>query len=126
MNNNIENILIGAIHSDSEAVAFLKDNLMNVELFEEILSIVEDEEQCDARLGGAFWISQFNSTIISKYENRLLDLLDEELDSITAHIMMSLAKIKSRKGITYIVQKRITPVLYWEGKALEEYLNETN
>lgn len=126
MNNNIENILIGAIHSDSDAVAFLKDNLMNLELFEEILSIVEDEEQCDARLGGAFWISQFHSAIISKYENRLLDLLDEELDSITAHIMMSLAKIKSPKGITYIVQKRIIPVLYWEGKALEEYLNETN
>ena len=30
-------------------------------------------------------------------------------------------KIKSQKGIQIIIEKRVLPVLYWEGKALEEY-----
>ena len=54
-------------------------------------------------------------------EQILIDLLNVNLDSVVVHIMMALAKIKSQKGIQIIIEKRVLPVLYWEGKALEEY-----
>lgn len=118
---NIEQILIEAVHSNEDAISFLKNNIENELVFKEILDIVEDEEQCDARIGGAYWISQFDEKILIKYEDRLFELLNVDLDSIVVHVMVGLARIKSKRGMQYIVEKRILPVLYWEGKALEEF-----
>lgn len=118
---SVEQILIDAVHSKEDSISYLKKNLGEESVFIEILKIVEDEEQCDARIGGAYWISQFNKEILIKFEDRLIDLLNVNLDSVVVHIMMALAKIKSQKGIQIIIEKRVLPVLYWEGKALEEY-----
>lgn len=118
---NVEQILIDAVHSKEDSILYLKKNLGEESVFVGILKIVEDEEQCDARIGGAYWISQFNKEILIKFEDRLIDLLNVNLDSVVVHIMMALAKIKSQKGIQIIIEKRVLPVLYWEGKALEEY-----
>ena len=118
---DIEQILIDAVHSKEDSISYLKNNIGEESVFIEILEIVEDEEQCDARIGGAYWISQFDKEILVKYEDRLLDLLNVNIDSVVVHIMMGLAKIKSNRGIQIIIEKRILPVLYWEGKALEEY-----
>ena len=120
----MEQILIDAVHSKEESISYLKNNIGEEFVFIEILEIVEDEEQCDARIGGAYWISQFDKEILVKYEDRLLDLLNVNIDSVVVHIMMGLAKIKSKTGIQTIVEKRILPVLYWEGKALEEYFSK--
>lgn len=121
---DMEQILIDAVHSKEESISYLKNNIGEEFVFIEILEIVEDEEQCDARIGGAYWISQFDKEILVKYEDRLLDLLNVNIDSVVVHIMMGLAKIKSKRGIQTIVEKRILPVLYWEGKALEEYFSK--
>lgn len=118
---NIEQILIDAVHSDEHAISYLKDNINDETVFIDILEIVEDEDQCDARISGAYWISQFNENILVKYEDRLINLLNVALDSVVVHIMIGLAKIKSKKGMQIIIEKRIIPSLYWEGKALEEF-----
>ena len=60
-------------------------------------------------------------SVKKKKNEEEVDLLNVNLDSVVVHIMMALAKIKSQKGIQIIIEKRVLPVLYWEGKALEEY-----
>lgn len=118
---NIEQILIDAVHSNEHSISYLKDNINEESIFIDILEIVEDEEQCDARISGAYWISQFSENILVKYEDRLIDLLNVNLDSVVVHIMMGLAKMKSKRGMQIVIEKRIIPSLYWEGKALEEF-----
>ena len=118
---DIEQILVNAVHSNEYAISYLKDNINEESIFKEILEIVEDEEQCDARISGAYWISQFSKDILMKYEDRLIALLNVNLDSVVVHVMMGLAKMKSKKGMQIIIEKRIKPSLYWEGKALEEF-----
>ena len=123
---NLEEILIDSIHSRQPAIDYMKSNLSNESILIEMFDIVEDDEKCDARLEGAYWISEFDTSILSKYEDRLIQLLSEELDSITAHIMVALGRIRSKEGMKSIIKSKITPELYWEGKALEEYFNESN
>ena len=118
---DIEQILVNAVHSNEYAISYLKDNINEESIFKEILEIVEDEEQCDARISGAYWISQFSKDILMKYEDRLIALLNVNLDSVVVHVMMGLAKMKSKRGMQIIIEKRIKPSLYWEGKALEEF-----
>ena len=118
---DIEQILVNAVHSNEYAISYLKDNINEESIFKEILEIVEDEQQCDARISGAYWISQFSKDILMKYEDRLIALLNVNLDSVVVHVMMGLAKMKSKRGMQIIIEKRIKPSLYWEGKALEEF-----
>lgn len=119
--NDIENILVNAAHSKNKEIEYLEGELDNERLFCKILELVEDIEVGDARMEGAFWISKFDISIIEKYEERLLNLMDEELDSIVVHIMIALSRIKSKKCFQMIVERKIMPVFYWEGKALENY-----
>lgn len=120
--NKIEDILVKAAHSNTAAVSYVEKNISDEILFNEILVIVESSIIGDSRLEGAYWITKFDKEIIIKYEDRLINLMNEELDSIVVHIMVALSKIKSKKALEIIIEKRIKPILYWEGVALENYL----
>jgi len=121
LKNEVQDLLIRSVHSDKEAEKILCDGKENPNLFNVIMEIVETSESGDARMEGAFWLSQFAVEIIEQYENRLLSLMNCELNSITVHIMMALSKIKSQKALYIIINDRIKPKLPWEASALSNY-----
>lgn len=119
---NIEDLLIRSVHSDKEARDFFVENKSNEDIFLKVLDIIEVSESGDARMEGAYWISQYSSNLIKQYEERMLKLMDEEWDSVVVHIMMALSKIKSKKAFIKIINERIKTRSQWEIKALMNYI----
>ena len=105
--NNLEDLLIKAVHSDNDAIEFFLSNLGNENLFE--------------RMEAAYFISKYEERIIQSAEKRLLILMDDEWNSVAVHIMIALSRIKSASALNKIINNRIKPHLYWEAVALENY-----
>ena len=119
--NNLEDLLIKAVHSDNDAIEFFLSNLGNENLFEDLLKIVETSDSGDARMEAAYFISKYEERIIQSAEKRLLILMDDEWNSVAVHIMIALSRIKSASALNKIINNRIKPHLYWEAVALENY-----
>ncbi len=123
----LEELLIKSLHSDKIATDFLMENLNDKNLFYTLLSIVQTSESGDARMKGAFFLSKCDEKLLRGVEDILLELMDDEWDSVAIHIMIALSRIKSSKAIEKIIKNRIKPVLGWEGRCLEIYFEgETN
>lgn len=120
----LEQLLIDSVHSDETATSFLMENLNDMEIFRTILEIVETSESGDARMKGAFFVSKCDEKLLKSVEDKLLVLMDDKWDSVAVHIMIALSKIKSSEAIRKIIKKRIEPVLHWEARCLELYLEE--
>lgn len=127
MNNSIieiNNLLIESIHSNKEAKEYFQQNLNNRNLYYVLLEIIKNidlELVSDIHLEAAYWISMFNSNFIKETENELLNLIEIELDAIACPIMVALSRIKSKKALNFIIEKRLKPENYWEARALENY-----
>lgn len=89
-----------------------------------LIDIIEKSDSNDARMEAAYFISRFDKTLIKKTEKKLLILMDDELNSISVHIMIALSRIKSPVALEKIINERIRPNLYWEACALENYYGE--
>ena len=122
--DEVQALLIRSIHSDKDAEGILSAERGKQSVFDIIAEIVETSESGDARMEGAYWLSQFNIEIIKHNEDRLLSLMSCENNSITVHIMIALSKIKSRKALHKIIDERIKPSLPWEALALSNYVSE--
>lgn len=122
IDSSIEDLLIRSVHSDQDAKKYFEDNTSNEVLFAKMLDIVEESESGDARMEGAYWLSQCDNVLIKQYEGRMLKLMDEEWDSIAVHIMMALSKIRSREAFVKIIHERIQTQSQWDIKALMNYI----
>ncbi len=122
--DKIRELLIDSIHSRNDAKAFFSKELMNNEILESLLSIVIEDDSNDARMEASYWISKFEVDLLKKHEGILLQIQKDELDSVACHSFMALAKIKSKMGMMYIIEKRLKSEYYWESEALKLYLNE--
>ena len=124
IDKSVEELLIRAVHSDNVAKQFFKSNLSDRSLLEKIIAIVEESESGDARMKGAYWISQFDEALLAHVEPQLLKLMDDEWDSVAVHIMLAISKIKSEQALEKILDNRVKPVLYWEALAIKNYLTK--
>lgn len=120
----LEQLLIKSVHSDQVATNFLMENLNDMNIFTTLLKIVQTSESGDARMKGAFFLSRCDEKLLKSVEDILLVLMDDEWDSVAVHIMIALSRIKSSKAIEKIIKNRIKPVLGWEARCLEIYLEE--
>lgn len=118
----LEDLLIRSVHSDKEADRFFLSRLDDDALLGGLLEIAEQCESGDARMQGAYWISQFPAPLLRPLEERLLVLMDCGWDSVAVHIMMALSTMQSRTALEKIIEERIKPRLYWEAAALRRYL----
>lgn len=121
----LEQLLIDAVHSDEAAASFLMENLNDEDIFGVLLDIVETSESGDARMKGAFFLSKCENKLLKSVEDKLLVLMDDKWDSVAVHIMVALSKIKSSEAMRKIIKNRIAPVLSWEARCLELYLDES-
>lgn len=69
-----------------------------------MIAIAEESESGDARMKSAYYISQFEGERLKQQESRLLQLMDDEWDSVAVH-MMALSKIKSKPAPEKILEK---------------------
>lgn len=121
---NIRELLIDSLHSDSYAKSFFKNNGNESELLNILLEFVIDDYSNDARMEASYWISNFDTTLLKNVEKELLDLQDDELDSIAYNISIALGRIKSKEGLKFLIEKRIAPEMYWEAEILKYYLSD--
>ena len=118
----LEELLVRSVHSDGEADRFFLSRLDDAALARDLLEIAEESESGDARMAGAYWISQCAPSLLRPLEGRLLGLMDCGWDSVAVHAMMALANIRSRAALEKIIDEKIRPCLYWEAAALRCYL----
>ena len=116
-----EKLLIQAVYSDADAKHYFLDHLSDAVVFQHILDIIEESDSGDARMKGAFYVSKFAETLLRSAEDRLLNMMDDEWDSVAVHIMVALSRIKSERALTKILDNRVKPVLHWEAVALKNY-----
>ncbi|EPY12848.1 hypothetical protein [Paenibacillus alvei] len=120
----IRDLLIDSTHSIQEANTFFQERLNDKALLDILVDVALDDYSSDASMTASYWISNFTENLLLTIEEKLLILQDYELDNISVHAWISLGKIKSKKGLIYLIEKRISPKLSWEAEALKHHLNE--
>jgi len=120
----IRDLLIDSTHSIQEASAFFQERLNDKALLDILVDVALDDYSSDASMTASYWISNFTDNLLLTIEEKLLILQDYELDNISVHAWIALGKIKSKKGLIYLIEKRISPKLSWEAEALKHHLDE--
>lgn len=116
--------LIGTLHKNTKSSSemYFQSYLNDENMLGVLFDLLENEESGDVRIGAAYWISKFDTELLKLNEIKLLSLMTDELDNISCHIFMSLAKIKSKKGMLYLIDSKIEPDMYWEAQVLKDYI----
>lgn len=120
----IRDLLIDSTHSIQEANIFFQERLNDKALLDILVDFALDDYSSDASMTASYWISNFTENLLLTIEDKLLILQEYELDNISVHAWIALGKIKSKKGLIYLIEKRISPKLSWEAEALKHHLNE--
>lgn len=116
--------LIETLHKNTKSTSekYFQNYLNDENMINTLFDILENEESGDVRIGAAYWISKFDTELLKLNEIKLLSLMTDKLDNISCHIFMSLAKIKSKKGMLYLITSKIEPDMYWEAQVLKDYV----
>lgn len=116
--------LIGTLYKNTKSTSemYFQSYLNDENMLGVLFDLLENEESGDVRIGAAYWISKFDTELLKLNEIKLLSLMTDELDNISCHIFMSLAKIKSKKGMLYLIDSKIEPDMYWEAQVLKDYI----
>ena len=122
--NTIRELLIDSVHSKNQAKDFFNSKLTNKELLDVLVEIAIDDYSGDARMEASYWSSKFEPELLKNIEGQLLKIQSDELDNIACHAFVALARIKSKDGLRYIIDKRIEPEMYWESEALKLYMED--
>jgi hypothetical protein len=120
----IRRLLFDASRSLPDAQAFFEGRLEDADLLKIMFEIASADSADPARLQACYYISQFPVTLLSDYEDDLLRLQAEEWESLSDHAIVALAKLRSKKGLTFLIEKRLSPKLPWESKVLRSYLQD--
>ncbi|RJG25502.1 hypothetical protein [Paenibacillus thiaminolyticus] len=121
----IRDLLIDSTHSIQEANTFFQERLNDKALLDILVEFALDDYSSDASMTASYWISNFTENLLLTIEDKLLIIQEYELDNISVHAWIALGKIKSKKGLIYLIEKRISPNLSWEAEALKHHLKES-
>lgn len=122
--DRIRCLLIDSVHSKTDAKDFFEKNLNSSALLNILVEFAIEDYSGDARIEASYWISKFDIILLKNIEKDLLKIQNDELDSIAGHIIVALGRIKSKKGLKYLIEKRIEPEMYWESQALKYYFSD--
>ncbi|WP_374017321.1 hypothetical protein ABU162_24650 [Paenibacillus thiaminolyticus] len=123
--NHIRKLSINSTHSIPEANTFFQERLNDKALLDILVEFALDDYSSDASMTASYWISNFSENLLVTIEEQLLILQEYEMDNISVHAWIALGKIKSKKGLIYLIEKRISPKLSWEAEALKHYLKDS-
>lgn len=122
--DEIRRLLFDAARSLPEAQSYFALHVANAELLEILFETALKDSDDTIRLQACYHISQFPEHLLRNYEDSLLRLQGEEWESISEHAIVALAKIRSKRGLAFLVEKRLSPKLPWETKMLRLHLQD--
>ena len=122
--SEIRRRLFDAARTLPEAQAYFSGHAADAELLKTLFEIALADSADTVRLQACYYIAQFPEQLLCDYEDDLLRLQAEEWESLSEHAMVALAKLRSKEGLMFLIEKRLAPKLPWETKILRSHLQD--
>lgn len=116
--------LFDAVRSLPEAQAYFEERTADAGLLKTLFDIALNEATDTIRLQACYYIARFPEQLLKAYEGDLLRLQTEEWESLSEHAIAALAKLRSKQGLAFLIEKRLAPKLPWETKMLRNHLQD--
>jgi len=114
--------LFDAVRNYPEAQQYFAGHSENSEVLARLFDISLGDFPDSVRMQSCSYIAEYPAAMLQNYEEELLDLQNEGWQWVSDHAITALAKIKSPRGLKYLVEQRIVPKLKLEGEALSKHL----
>jgi hypothetical protein len=122
--DEIRRLLFDAARSLPEAQSWFALHVEDAELLEILFEIALIDAAESIRLQACYHITQFPEHLLRNYEDSLLRLQAEAWENIADQAIVALAKIRSKRGLAFLIEKRLSPKLPWETKMLRLHLQD--
>lgn len=116
--------LFDAVRNYPEAQHYFSQHMDNSEVLARLFDISLGDFPDSVRMKSCSYIAEYPAEMLKEYEEDLLDLQNEGWEWVSDHAITALAKIKSPRGLKFLVEQRIVPKLKLEGEALSNHLAE--
>lgn len=120
----VRRLLFDAVRALPEAQTYFSSHGEDPDLLKSLFEIAATDQADSIRLQACFEISKFPELLLRDYEDDLLKLQAEEWESISEQAIAALAKIRSKKSLVFLIEKRLAPKLPWETKLLRLHLQD--
>ena len=120
----IRRLLFDALRALPEAQAYFAERADDAGLLKTLFDIALNDATDTVRLQACYYIAQFPEQLLNAYEGELLRLQAEEWESLSEYAIAALAKLRSKKGLAFLIEKRLAPKLPWETKMLRNHLQD--
>lgn len=120
----IRRLLFDAARALPEARAYFEARAEDAGLLKTLFEIALDDSAATVRLQACYYLAQFPEQLLRDYEDALLRLQAEEWESLAEHAIVALAKLRSKQGLMFLIEKRLAPKLPWETRILRSHLQD--
>ena len=120
----IRRLLFDAVRALPEAQEYFEGRLADAALLRMLFAIALADPADPVRLQAGYYISRFPGELLRDHEGELLLLQEDTWESLAEHAMVALAKFRSRKGLLFLIDKRLAPGLPWETALLRDHLRD--
>ena len=120
----ISRLLFDSMRALPEAQAYFTEHADDPELLRLLLEIALSDAGDTVRLQACYYIARYPDHLLQAYEDELLRLQAEEWESLSEHAIKALAKIRSKAGLAFLLEKRLAPKQPWETEMLRYHLKE--
>lgn len=118
----IRRLLFDAVRALPEAQAYFAGQTENAQLLKVLFEIALVDTSDTIRLQACYVIARFPEQLLGDYEDVLLRLQAEEWESLSEHAIVALAKLRSKRSLASLIEKRLAPKLPWESEILRCHL----
>ena len=120
----IRRLLFDAVRALPEAQSYFAGQTENAQLLKVLFELALVDASDTVRLQASYAIAQFPEQLLRDYEDDLLRLQAEEWESLSEHAIVALAKLRSKRSLVLLIEKRLTPKLPWESEILRRHLRD--
>jgi hypothetical protein len=120
----IRRLLFDAARALPEAQAYFEGRTANSQLLKTLFEIAIIDSSDTIRLQACYAISRFPEQLLRDHEDDLLRLQAEEWESLSDHAIVALAKLRSKRSLMLLIEKRLAPKLPWESEILRRHLRD--
>jgi len=123
-NAEIRRLLFDAVRALPEAQTYFAGQTENAQLLKALFEIALVDASDTIRLQACYTIARFPEQLLRDYEDDLLRLQADEWESLSEHAIVALAKLRSKRSLVLLIEKRLTPKLPWESEILRQHLRD--
>jgi hypothetical protein len=122
--DEVRRLLFDVARALPDAQAYFSNHREDPCLLRCLFEVAKTDPADSVRLQACCEMAKFPEPLLRDYEDDLLRLQAEEWESVSEHAIVALAKIRSKKGLVFLIEKRLAPKLPWETKLLRLHLQD--